>query len=112
VLDRVLHVHLFGAPDVLSAENTPTLTLLPTLPQTLFSPNKAKERRGSGEHEHSHHRPHAEGGASGAGSAASSAWHAYWAYFPLTLAPCPGAITLGTILRVHQSICSPSPLST
>ncbi len=76
MLDRVLHVHLFGAPDLLSAENTPTLTLLPTLPQTLFSPNKAKERRGSSEHEHSHHRPHAQGGASGAGAAASSAWRA------------------------------------
>ncbi len=47
LLDRVLHVHLFGAPDVLAAENTPTLALLPTLPPSLFSPVKSKERRGS-----------------------------------------------------------------
>jgi hypothetical protein len=59
-------VHLFGAPDVLSAENTPTLTLLPALPPSLFSPNKAKERerRGSSEPEHSA-KGHSEGGASG-----------------------------------------------
>ena len=47
VLDRVLHFHIFAAVDTVTAENTPTSALLPTVPLSVFSPVKVRERLAS-----------------------------------------------------------------